>query len=152
LSEPDFSDPHTDSPPSGNRDEFYLTHMLESIESILRYSASGSIDSDELTQDAVLRKLQLLTESSKRISAACKAGHPEVPWRELAGFRNVVVHDYLGIRVDRITLIVAKDVPALKGQIEAIILAIGGTVMRPAQITNLPHISCTTQASWLIVI
>jgi uncharacterized protein with HEPN domain len=93
--------------------------------SILRYSASHSIDSDELTQDAVLRKLQLLTESSKRISAARKAAYPEVRWRELAGFRNVVVHDYLGLRAERILPIVAKDIPVLKEQLEAILAAIG---------------------------
>jgi uncharacterized protein with HEPN domain len=101
--------------------------MLECIDSILGYTAIHSIESDELTQDAVLRKLQLLTESSKRISATCKAAHPEVPWRELAGFRNVVVHDYLGIRVERILPIVGKDIPALKEQIHAILAAIGGT-------------------------
>ena len=48
--------------PSGDRDVFYLTHMLECIESIERYSAIPDIESDELAQDAILRKLQLLTE------------------------------------------------------------------------------------------
>jgi uncharacterized protein with HEPN domain len=130
LSEPDSGSPPADAPSPADRDAFYLTHMLECIASILRYSASDRIDSDridsdELTQDAVLRKLQLLTGSSKRISAVRKAANPEVRWPELAGFRNVVVHDYLGVRVERILPIVAKDIPILKEQIEAILAAIG---------------------------
>jgi uncharacterized protein with HEPN domain len=75
---------------AGDRDVFYLAHMLECIESIERYTAANSIELDELTQDAVLRKLQILAESSKRVSEARKAEHPQVRWRELAGLRNVV--------------------------------------------------------------
>ena len=100
--------------------------MLECIESIERYTATNDIELDELTQDAVLRKLQILAESSKRISEARKTEFPQVRWRELAGFRNVVVHDYLGIRVERIVPIVREDIPALKKQIIAMISAIRG--------------------------
>jgi len=99
--------------------------MLECIESIERYSASNDVARDELTQDAVLRKLQILAESSKRVSEARRAEFSEVRWRELAGFRNVVVHDYLGIRVERILQIVRDDIPALKAQLLAILEAIG---------------------------
>jgi len=74
LSEPDSSEPDRRAAPSGDRDAFYLAHMLECIESIERYSAAHNIELDELTQDAVLRKLQILAESSnKRISEARKA-------------------------------------------------------------------------------
>ncbi len=107
-----------------DRDAFYLAHMLECIESIERYSAANDIESDELTRDAVLRKLQILAESSKRVSEARKTEFPQVRWRELAGFRNVVVHDYLGIRVERIMPIVSNDIPVLKAQILAILSAI----------------------------
>jgi len=95
--------------------------MLECIESIERYSATPDIESDELAQDAILRKLQLLTESSKRVSDACKAAHPEIPWRSLSGFRNVVVHDYLGIRTERILPIIRQDIPELKMRIRQIL-------------------------------
>lgn len=66
--------------------------MLECIESIERYSASNDVSVDERTQDAVLRKVQIPAESSKRVSEAGKAEFPQVRWRKLAGFRNVVVH------------------------------------------------------------
>ena len=77
----------------GDRDAFYLTHMLECIAAIESYRVAGDFESDERTLDAVLRRLQILTESSMRISGELKASWPEIPWRELAGFRNVVVHD-----------------------------------------------------------
>ena len=68
-----------------DRDAFYLVHMLECIETIERYCAHDDIDSDQRTMDAVLRQLQILTESSKRISTELKAAWPDVSWRELAG-------------------------------------------------------------------
>jgi len=103
------------------RDRFYLIHMLECIGDIETYCRSAAIDTDQRTLDAVLRKLQILTESSMRISAELKAAHGEISWRELAGFRNVVVHDYLGIRIERIGPIISSDLPRLKEQLRAIL-------------------------------
>ena len=100
--------------------------MLECIDSIAAYCAAGDMGSDERTLDAVLRKLQILTESPKRVSEELKVAHPAVAWRELAGFRNVVVHDYLGIRVERVGGIVNNDIPSLREQIAAILAAVGG--------------------------
>ncbi len=95
--------------------------MLECIDAIEKYCGDTDLEADDRTRDAVLRQLQMMTESSKRISEASKAANPQVPWRDLAGFRNVVVHDYLGIRVERITPIVKADLPLLKQQILAIL-------------------------------
>ncbi len=58
--------------------------------------------SSHLYQDAVLRNLHTLTESTQRISENLKKKHPEVEWKSIAAFRNVLVHDYLGIDIDRI--------------------------------------------------
>ena len=88
---------------------------LECIERIEHYCADGeqSFASDEVIEDRVLPNLQVLTESSQRISLELKTSHAEVDWRALAGFRNVLVHDYLGINVARVWRIVS-DVPLLK--------------------------------------
>lgn len=64
-------------------------------------------------QDAVIRNLQTQTESSQRLSEAIKATEPAVPWREFAGFRNVIVHGYLGIDVAAVWLVIEQDLPAL---------------------------------------
>ena len=73
-----------------------------------------------LIQDAVLRNLQILAESAQRLSRSLKAAHPEVKWREIAGFRNVLVHERLGINLKRIWEIVSLDLPGLKVEMESI--------------------------------
>jgi uncharacterized protein with HEPN domain len=121
----------SDSPPNEQtpkeRDAFYLAHMLECIDAIESYCAAGDVESDERTLDAVLRRLQILTESSKRVSDELKAAYPNVPWRELAGFRNVVVHDYLAISTERILSIVSRDIPSLKEKLATILAALRPT-------------------------
>jgi uncharacterized protein with HEPN domain len=68
-------------------------------------------------QDAVIRNLQTLAESSQRLSDDIKATESQIPWRELAGFRNVIVHGYLGIDLGAIWLVVEQDLPALSAAV-----------------------------------
>lgn len=105
-------------------DRLYLIHVRECIERIEQYTLGGkdTFFTDVKTQDAVLRVLQTLAESTQRISDALKASHPEVDWRNISAFRNVVVHGYLSIDLQRIWDIVESDLPDLKAKIEAISL------------------------------
>ena len=64
-------------------------------------------------QDAVVRNLQTLAESSQRLSSEIKGTEPQIPWRELGGFRNVIVHAYLGVDLWPVWLVVEQDLPAL---------------------------------------
>jgi uncharacterized protein with HEPN domain len=102
-------------------DRIYLDHIDECLQWIARYTADGkeAFFSDRKTQSAVLRELQTLAESAQRLSSALKEAHPEVPWRGIAGFRNVLVHDYLGIKLDRVWEIVERDLPALRVAVKA---------------------------------
>ena len=61
----------------------------------------------------MVRNLQTLTESSQRLSDKIKATEPQIPWRELAGFRNVIVHGYLGVDLGAVWFVVEQDLPAL---------------------------------------
>ena len=99
----------------------YLDHVLECGSRIGRYCQQGeeAFRESELIQDAVLRNLQTLAESTQKISDHLKALHPEVEWRVIAGFRNVLVHDYLGINLNRIWEIVSVHLPVLGAQITA---------------------------------
>lgn len=69
--------------------------MRECVNRINEYTLRerARFEASHLVQDAVIRNLQTLTESSQRLSADVKTTEPEVPWRELIGFRNVIVHD-----------------------------------------------------------
>ena len=60
-----------------------------------------------------MRNLQTLTESSQRLSDALKATEPQVPWRDLAGFRNILVHGYLDIDLQAVWSVIEQDLPAL---------------------------------------
>ena len=94
--------------------------MGECIERIREYAAGdrSRFELSRLVQDAVIRNLQTLTESSRRpqsqrLSEDIKAAEPQVPWRELGGFRNVIVHGYLGIDLAAVWLVVDQDLPPL---------------------------------------
>ena len=104
-------------------DRLYLVHIGECIQRIERYTASGqaAFQTDTQIQDAVLRNLHTLTESTQRISDSLKAAHPEVAWREIAQFRNVVVHNYLGIDLARVWDIVQNDLPSLRRSVAAML-------------------------------
>ena len=108
-------------------DRLYLIHIQEAIERIEEYTQDGEeffLD-DRKTQDAVLRNLHTLAESSQRISSTLKDQYPQVDWRILAAFRNVVVHDYLGISLNRVWDIVEGDLPRLKQSIAIILKTLG---------------------------
>ena len=68
----------------------------------------------ERHQDAVLRNLRVLAESSQRLSSDLKAAWPQVEWIRIAAFRNVLVHDYLGVDLERIWEVTQRDVPELQ--------------------------------------
>ena len=102
-------------------DRVHLRHILECIAAIREYVAAGraTFVTDRKTRKAVLRELQEMAESTQRLSDECKQRHPSVPWRDIAGFRNVLVHDYLGLNLKRIWNIVEHDVPELETQIRS---------------------------------
>ncbi len=106
-------------------DRLYLIHITECIGRIERCTVPGqdAFLSDTMSQDAVLRNLHTLSESTQRLSDALKDQHPEVDWTSIAAFRNVVVHDYLGIDLPRIWDIVGSDLPNPKRAISTMLEA-----------------------------
>lgn len=97
----------------------YLIHILECIQRIEENVAGGqsAFEASHMIQDAVLRNLQVIAESTKRLSDPLKATHPQFDWRGIAGFRNFLVHDYLGVDLGIVWKVVTEDVPKLKAVI-----------------------------------
>lgn len=97
-------------------DRAYLLHILKCINRIEDNTREGKgrFLSSHTLQDAVLRNLQTLAESTQRLSQTAKARHTDTEWPRIAAFRNVLVHDYLGIDTERIWEIVCRDIPRLK--------------------------------------
>lgn len=97
-------------------DKLYLIHMSECINRVNKYTTGGRDEfmSQSLIQDAVVRNLQVMAESSKRISDERKNRHLEVDWQEISGFRNILVHDYLGVDLELVWNIVTNELPGLE--------------------------------------
>ncbi len=104
-------------------DRLYLVHTVECIVRVESYTSEGeqAFLSDTKTQDAVLRNLHTLSESTQRLSSSFKARHPDVDWQSISGFRNVLVHNYLGVNLARVWEVVSVDLPDLKAKIEAML-------------------------------
>jgi uncharacterized protein with HEPN domain len=74
----------------------YALHILDAIAKIRRIQTRGDLTLDEVLYDAALRNLQTLSEATQLLPDEKKARYPAIPWREISGFRNILVHNYLG--------------------------------------------------------
>lgn len=102
-------------------DKLYLIHISECIERIEAYindvDKTAFLDSN-MIQDAVIRNLQTMAESTQRLSDGIKDKHSQIDWYKIAGFRNILVHDYLGVDVERVWNIIQNDLPELKDAVQ----------------------------------
>lgn len=94
----------------------YLAQILERIDRILAFTSSGKegFFADVRTQDAVIRNFEVIGEAVKRIPDDYCADHPAIPWRELAGLRDVLIHQYEGVSLNEIWRMVEKDLLPLR--------------------------------------
>jgi uncharacterized protein with HEPN domain len=98
-------------------DELYLADILDAIEAIERFVAGVDEPrflSNELVQSAVLQKLSIIGEAAARLSDTTRAGLPEIPWKEIIGFRNVAVHAYFSVDWRIVFVTVSDDLPEIK--------------------------------------
>ncbi len=97
-------------------DKVFLQNILECIVKIETYTSSGKEEfmSSELIQDAVIRNLEIVGEATKRVSQGLKEQHQQIPWRQMAGLRDVLIHDYMGISLKIVWNVVQNELPQLK--------------------------------------
>lgn len=105
------------------RDHIYLQHILDAIQKIISYSAVGlDIYLDEPHwQDAIIRQLEIIGEATKNLSQPLRDQYPEIPWKRIAGLRDVLIHDYMGVDITAVWQVTQTEIPKLMSQIQLIL-------------------------------
>jgi uncharacterized protein with HEPN domain len=102
----------------------YLADMLEHAQDVRSFVAGMGEEAflaDRKTVFAVLRALEVIGEAARRVAPEITARHPEIPWREIIGMRNIIAHDYLGLKLSRVFVTATTFVPELIAKLPAII-------------------------------
>jgi len=110
--------------PYPKEDRVYLEDMLYCIRRIKAYTSFLSEDDfvrSEEKQDAVLRRISILGEAAKKVSAETKAIDPDIPWRAIAGMRDIVVHQYFGVSLGLVWRVVISDLPRIEPRLKALL-------------------------------
>jgi uncharacterized protein with HEPN domain len=114
------------------RVEDYLAHVAQAIERARRYVAPlpdlHAFEQNPLVQDAVVRNIEIIGEAANRINRAAPefvAQHPELPWDDMRGMRNIVIHAYFAVDLQIVWRTVQEDLPKLKQQVDQLLQQTG---------------------------
>lgn len=101
--------------------QVFIDHILECIELVEDYLNRKSIEdfmASTQLQDAVIRRIEIIGEATKNLPQDFKDRHPDIPWKEMAGMRDIIVHEYFGVDLKLTWRVATEDIKGLKAQLE----------------------------------
>jgi len=102
----------------------FIEDILESIKKIEEYTRGMSKEEffrASQVQDAVARRLEIIGEAAKNIPQGFRSKHPKIPWKQIAGMRDILIHGYFNVNLERVWMVVKRDLPDLKPKISKIL-------------------------------
>lgn len=105
-------------------DTVFLRHILDSSNKVEEYIGNvteTSFHQNTLIQDGVIRQIEIIGEAAGRISKALRDSYPNIPWQDISGMRNKLIHEYFGVNLQAVWLTATNDVPSLKKEVQKIL-------------------------------
>ena len=105
-------------------DRVWLRHMLDAAKEAIAFAQGETreaLDEDRKLLLAIIKSIEIIGEAAARVSESCKATHSQIPWPQIVGMRNRLIHAYFDIDLDRVWDTVIDDIPTLVEQLEAIL-------------------------------
>lgn len=101
----------------------YLVHIVEAMDKIAAYIKDGEAEfqKEPMIQDAVIRNLEIIGEAAKRVPEELRDANHSVPWKRLAGLRDVLIHQYEGVDLAQVWRIASSVLPQMRNDIQAMI-------------------------------
>lgn len=109
-------------------DRIYILHMIDSMDQISEYTdqiSMAEFKENRLIQDAVVRNFEIVGEAAKKVSIQTKKKFPHIPWKNMAGMRDKLIHNYMGVDLDAVWKTIEDIAPSMRKKLDEVVQSMG---------------------------